>query len=205
MVVKTKRKNMETKIKTGLGVITIIIFAITAGVFVWQFEKKQPPIETAAVAPVGISVKKSNNAAAESAPSGTEDWQTYRNEKYGFEVKYPKDWTVDSKLRLSSPTAMKQSNGETGISAVFETPEDTKYESANDYLTGVIPKDDWNACVIDKKDLMIGGHPAISYETCDFASPRIYNWIVNGKLYSVSVYQDKETVDRILSTFKFIN
>ncbi len=30
-------------------------------------------------------------------PADTSDWQTYKNEQYGFEVKYPKDWTFSER------------------------------------------------------------------------------------------------------------
>lgn len=36
------------------------------------------------------NLKKDENEAE------TADWKTYRNEKYGFEMKYPKDWSVFS-------------------------------------------------------------------------------------------------------------
>jgi len=31
-------------------------------------------------------------------PIDTSDWQTYNNEEFGFEVKYPADWTIESSL-----------------------------------------------------------------------------------------------------------
>ena len=31
-------------------------------------------------------------------PTDTSDWLTYRNEKYGYEIKYPKTWKLNDKL-----------------------------------------------------------------------------------------------------------
>jgi hypothetical protein len=43
-----------------------------------------------------VSAKKDETAGSSSEASATEGWQTYRNEEYGFEVKYSEDWVVST-------------------------------------------------------------------------------------------------------------
>ena len=39
------------------------------------------------------------NPGGQTTGINTSDWLTYRNEEYGFELKYPGDWEVDSRSR----------------------------------------------------------------------------------------------------------
>lgn len=86
---------MNTQIKTGLGTAVILIFAVTACYIVWMTQKNQPEIAQ----PMQIKISKIADETA--------DWQTYRNEKYGFEVKLPGDWKAyseyDGSVIASSP------------------------------------------------------------------------------------------------------
>lgn len=63
--------------------IIIIILAIIVGVGVlWYAKRPEKPYQP-------VEVKKSETA----------DWKTYKNEKYGFEIKYPKDWTIKEEVK----------------------------------------------------------------------------------------------------------
>ena len=71
---------MNQQVKTGLGVIIILIMIATAGMFIWKIEKNNPEDGKPAPLPIAIPADK------------TTEWQTYRNDKYGFEVKYPQTY-----------------------------------------------------------------------------------------------------------------
>jgi hypothetical protein len=70
--------------KIILSIITIIIAGV--GSWIWFDMKKEKVIKQ----------KQLNDQLVrqfnESIKIDTSDWQTYRNEKYGFEVKYPNGW-----------------------------------------------------------------------------------------------------------------
>jgi hypothetical protein len=55
--------------------IAIVVILILAGVVYWQGKKTEAP-----------------KFVSESASSTTSGWQTYKNEQYGFEFQYPKEW-----------------------------------------------------------------------------------------------------------------
>lgn len=70
---------MQQQVKTALGTIIILIFAVTAGYFVWQYEKIQPE-----VAQPTQSVSQTSTSAAKGI--------IYTNNDYGFQLTLPKEW-----------------------------------------------------------------------------------------------------------------
>ena len=99
---------MNKGISTPIGIIIIVLVALMAGgIIFWQY--------------FGLE-KKEIKAPEEKIIDETADWQTYRNEEYGFEIKYPPELTFSSK----GPNVAQQSldNGEQ-ISGTVQPSYDT--------------------------------------------------------------------------------
>jgi hypothetical protein len=95
---------MNQHVKTWVGTVIIVIIAITAGAYVYVAQKNNA-VDESTIANNVVPVKKQTpTAPIAQAPTidQTAGWQTYRNDKYGFEFQYSKDWTVSELTGLNA-------------------------------------------------------------------------------------------------------
>lgn len=88
-------KNMQfiSKEKTGWKrILIIIILAVTAGGVVFWFSDRTD------FSGINFEIKIPERVKKETA-----DWNIYRNEEYGFEIKYPKDWNQGPNILRALP------------------------------------------------------------------------------------------------------
>lgn len=157
------------------------------------------------------------------------EWTTYTNENFGFEIKYPTDWTIDSRdfalnkgyLRVLSKRRaaeieeeMKKGIVETSQPEVFvrvfdaveELPGATKESLffaswARDFMT--------RGCgdsSIKEKDFQESEAFEITTHSCKNGEPLKSLAISrNDKFYLVEKTGNTETADQVFSTFKFLD
>ena len=130
------------------------------------------------------------------------DWKTYRNEQYGFEVRYPNDWDVrlNAKHRLLDIPDVRLSQGTIGLN-IFIKPKPIGLEGNEDSVVitngefsiegGVINK------TIYKKNSVYYIQALILRETGSGED----NYFVFSD--NIDNLKDIGNFDQILSTFKF--
>jgi hypothetical protein len=76
---------MHQKIPTILAIGIILIFAVAVGAGVWWYGQKNQP-----------------QVLDQQPIQKVEGWQTYQNEEYGFEFRYPSNWEKEKEERIDT-------------------------------------------------------------------------------------------------------
>lgn len=89
------QRKFNKRISTLIGILIILIWAVLAGwVLVQQLGELSKEV-------LEIPEEKISPVTDETA-----DWQTYRNEEYGFEIKYPKNWGIKEQYNIEEGAAI---------------------------------------------------------------------------------------------------
>ncbi len=139
----------------------------------------------------------------------TADWQTYRNEEYGFEIKYPSQFYVVSEspgdaesgdIQFSVAVDDVQFKGQDRFRR-YTTISIQKKSSLQSFLSGLVNDMTGEKLIVTKQE-KISDNP-LSYKIY-IGKDYFEGVIIKGNTYFHIVSGSGPTVDQILSTFKFI-
>jgi len=195
-------------------VVAIIVFVgVLLGVAGYLAKNKPVKTSQPQVSTVTEPTKSVEDETADlpSKALATEDWKTYRNEKYEFEVKYPISWQNDANNSAS-----------VGIDTrirIFNLPVWSSFEIMKNNNDRKLTLDEWvrELIIIAKGELSaevitINGFKAYKLKSELEPSNTLFYVVItdkNNKIFTLYAYSgdadDNKTLEQILSTFKFIN
>jgi hypothetical protein len=102
--------NMQKSFQVFLAVVSIVTLAFVVGFVYWSKDQAMPAVQNQAPS-LSQSVQPQSDSTAA--------WKTYRNEEYGFEMKYPNSWiSVNALGPYNSIELLKFTTGH-GYKATF--------------------------------------------------------------------------------------
>ncbi len=215
------------RVLIGLGVATIII---ALGMIGYLLVDKLFLGESATAVP-NIEITKKSPTTKVATPSAqkaeTADWKTFTSTKFGFKVKYPKEWKI-AKETDSGANIFSQSELSAGLFIevfIDENFNRSEYDKVRSFKVGEPTKVDANIPGTNLKDTYtrlgdttIDGHKAVRYKFepgfGDADNPKTYNvivdkddelYLIRNKLYDQGFGEGIKLLDQILSTFKSLD
>lgn len=211
------------KASTITTVIIIILVLIIIGGGVWYFIANKPVActEEAKLCPDGTAVGRTGkNCEFAECPimDQFKDWNTYKNEEYGFEMKYPNDFPIYSIQPITTAINCDYANFSSKcptVSSGGQSSSTTERININgilycSYVTaegaaGTVYKTYGYATVRNNKCFVVSF--AVAYPNCDNYLP-VENSDMQ-KAYDKCKLENEVTkpakIDQIISTFKFID
>ena len=180
--------------------ILLIISVLIAGFFAYQTQNLVKQITELQPTPTPIA---STEPSPTTDPSA--DWQTFTNKELGFEIKYPKNFTISSGLIPNNGTQITLISDQRNI-LIINKPNinpltNKKYESLEQF----------DPRVKNFKLIMIGQYEAKDSGIYDTQGGTTQRDLIMEKDDSIWIIQDlqkeeltNEIFDQIISTFKFI-
>lgn len=205
-----KQNLLNRGITTPVGILVIVIVALAAGgIFYWQWSglKKVEPPEVRAPATEGPKeILPPPPPGEEEEEEETADWKTYRNEEYGFELKYP-----------SAPSgcercAIKEVGKDITLGTISLSILDSRGLSLSEFVENEL-QEARRVFDVSTQKISIGGEEGIdtSYDDVRLSflenNGKIYKFILgygDSCCYEIGAYEIN-AYDQILSTFKFID
>lgn len=206
-----KIQAQKKKILIELGVFIVVLILAGAVFGVYKYSQRQIPIEpTEGPTPTLVATP---------TPDPTADWETYTNTKYGFSIRYPKNYT-SQEYGPSGPSSIQVQlkSTEAGIDInIFWLGESPAYNMSltewyNDLLTAEMPYTSYGAQsspeYTERKEIEVGGVKGIQLKQmeeygglADILLP-IPNAVVEIAIDDVVI--ETPEIQLILSTFKFL-
>ncbi|MDI6883161.1 MAG: PsbP-related protein [Patescibacteria group bacterium] len=199
-------------------IMIVIVLLIAGGIFAWQYwrapkEVKAPEEEI--TPPVVSEEKKEKEEVPEEE---TANWKTYRNEKYGFEVKYPKEWIIEEKGSMGKDPISGEDLGNLETLHIGIAPVDLNLKTIIDiwntsfYSFDQLKEPSPIAFDIKEKEIFIDGGEAkeVSYKVVSdmYGEAQLKMYVISKGETKDLVFRisscEPELCDQILSTFRFI-
>lgn len=200
--IKNKKNGLVFKV---LGVVIGVLIAsgLFANAYLLIKEKEEPkPVPTAIP-----TLSPTPTPTPTPTPDPTADWKTYRNEEYGYKIKYPPNWKIDFKENKLFVCASKWREGLPEGEMCLQIESKEKLTDLDSFIKEYQSRDPTGHGQITKQEMYLLDKIEATKLTATTALGIDVNIIFAVKdecAYIIIFHDFDEDHEQILSTFRFL-